>query len=94
MRADVVAQLAVIPIEKKPVQPHVDAGPYPIVGNQQVGNGQCRLALAGVTVIMAIGLLPSRRFEQLAVHEDLWVFGGVQAPELLELSLVGGQVVG
>src|SRR5262249_30719479 len=58
------------------------------------GQRQGPVRLAGVMVVLAVGLLPARRLDLAAVDHDAVVFRGVHGPEGFEALLAREQALG
>lgn len=83
--ADVVSTLGVVPIEKQAVQLRVNGVGDPVkVGREDGGYRYCLAHAAAELIVAAVGLLPARGGDHLAMDEDFVRSLGVQVPQVLE----------
>ncbi len=87
VRSDVVAKVAIIPIEKQAVEPRVDRPATPGMEWFKDGrNGERRVCAAGIVVIDPIGLLPSRRLNWPTMNLNDVKVARVENPKEIKLA--------
>lgn len=88
MTADVMALLAVVPVDQEAVQSSVDRFARPITKHLQFWRSRAGVvSRASVDVIPVEGLLPTRGSDESAMHHDLVIVARMRSPKFVESAV-------